>query len=291
MRRKQWALSTLLLLSAATSASDRIGAPPAALRVDPFYTRHVEARGIPILSSDKVPHAALAAARSIVLGMTAHRPELARNLAKRGFRVAIMGVDEATTDLPEQRHWTRPTRDDPRLTRCERKHYDTRIGAMTDRAYWNARARGMSGPLTSGATEDVLGLRSSRYWGETIFVHEFSHDILVALEQVDPALHAAVGRAYRSAMARGLWRGEYASTTVDEYWAEGSQFWFESNRLAVFDGRRILNADDLEAYDPTLHALLGRVYGARHRLAGDPSHRSAARVPPGPPPTNTAEVC
>jgi len=78
---------------------------------------------------------------------------------------------------------------------------------------------------------------------------------------------------------------------VQEYWAEGTQFWFESNRLQVFDGRRILNREDLAAYDPRLHSLLGQVYGDTRRLASDPFHRSPARVPPGPVPTNTAEVC
>ena len=137
-----------------------------------------------------------------------------------------MAEDEFTTDLPEQRHWTRPTRDDPRLTRCERIHYDARIGAMTDRAYWNARARGMAGVFTSGAAEDLLGLRSSRYWGETIFVHEFSHNILIAAERADPALHADVARAVSRVAGRRAGKDEYASTSLAEYWAEGSQFWF-----------------------------------------------------------------
>ncbi|MES2338905.1 MAG: glycoside hydrolase [Pseudomonadota bacterium] len=275
----------------AADPSPAITTPPPALNADPFYTRYVAAAGIPVLSSARVPDAALIAARDIVTGMLAHRPDLAAQIVRSGTRIAIMAEDEYTTDLPEQRHWTRPTRDDPRLTRCERIHYDTRIGAMTDRAYWNARARGMGGVFTSGATEDLLGLRSSRYWGETIFVHEMSHAVLQAIARADPALYAAIGRAYRAALASGRWKDEYAATSIDEYWAEGTQFWFESNRLAAFDGVRILNHGDLKRYDPALHTLLGRVYGHKHRLAGDPFHRSPARVPPGPIPKNTAEIC
>lgn len=259
--------------------------------LDPFYTQRLDAAGIAIVGSDAPPPAALETARSLVEQMLAHRPDLARWLSGNGYRVAIMAESEATTDLPEQSHWTRPARDDPRLTRCERKHYDARIGAMTDREYWNARARGMAGPLTSGAAEDLLGLRSSRYWGETIFVHEFSHNVLAAIRAVDPRLGAEVDAAYADARAKGLWKDEYASTSVDEYWAEGSQFWFNSNRLAVFDGRRVLNHGDLARYDSKLYAVLGRAYGPGHRLAGDPFWQSPARVPPGPPPKNTAEVC
>ena len=281
---------TALLIGSA-DAPPPIGAPPAALAADPFYARYVNAAGVPILSSAKVPDAALVAAQGIVTAMLAHRPDLAAEIVRSGTRVAIMAEDEYTTDLPEQRHWTRPTRDDPRLTRCERIHYDTRIGAMTDRAYWNARARGMAGLFTSGAAEDLLGLRSSRYWGETIFVHEFSHNVLIAAERADPALHAAAERAYRAALAAGRWKDEYASTSLAEYWAEGSQFWFNSNRLAAFDGRRILSHRDLKRYDPALYAVLARAYGKVHRLPGDPFYNHSARVPPGPPPRNTAEVC
>ncbi|MGN6497068.1 MAG: glycoside hydrolase [Tsuneonella sp.] len=265
--------------------------PPASLGLDAFYTRYVDAKGIPIVASRRVDPKTLLAARDIVNGMLAHRPDLRAVLVHEGYRVAVMAEGESTLDLPEQAHWTRPARDDPRLTRCERIHYDERIGRLSDRQYWDQRARGMAGPLTSGAAEDLLGLKTSRYYGETIFVHEFSHDVLAATRVADPALYAAVARAYSEALATGLWKDEYASTSVDEYWAEGSQFWFDSNRLAVFGGRRILNHADLAAYDPALCAALARAYGASHHLAGDPFWMSPARIPPGPIPENTAEQC
>jgi len=223
--------------------------------------------------------------------MLAHRPDLAAVLARKGYRVAILAEEEAITDLPENAHWTKPAPDDPRLTRCERKHYEARIGSLTDREYWNARARGIGGIHTVGAEEDVLGKRTSRYFGETILVHEFAHNVLDAIHAADPQLYAEVEAAYARALEKGLWRDEYASTTVQEYWAEGTQFWFNSNRLAVFDGQQILNHADLETYDPRLAAALRTAYGERHRLAADPFHRHPARVPPGPIPKNTAEVC
>ena len=54
---------------------------------------------------------------------------------------------------------------------------------------------------------------------------------------------------------------------------------------------RTFSHQDLAAYDPALFAMLARVYGSKHRLKGDPFWMSPARVPPGPPPENTAEVC
>ncbi len=268
-----------------------VDTPPAALRLDPFYKRHVDAAGVPIVSSAAVPDAALLAARDIAVAMLIDRPDLRRAMIARGFRIAIMGMDEGTVDLPEQRDWKKPTRDDPRLTMCERKLYDQRIGRLSDAQYWNGRARGMGGDLTSAATENLLGVPGTRYFGENIFVHEFSHGILEAARTADPALYARVERAYAAAMARGLWKGEYGATTVDEYWAEGTQTWFNSNRLAMIDGRRILNDADLSGYDVALFNVLSEVYGDRHQLPGDVFYMHPARIPPGPPPVSTAEVC
>lgn len=281
----------ILALIALTSCAAGPSAPPATLEIDPFYTQYVDAGGIPIVASGRVADQALVDARRMVEDMLAYRPDLAAVLARRGYQVAILGEDEAITDLPENAHWTKPERDDPRLTRCERKHYEARIGSLSDRDYWNARVRGIGGVYTVGAEEDVLGKPTSRYYGETILVHEFAHNVLDAIRVADPALYTEVEAAYAQALEEGLWLNEYASTTVQEYWAEGTQFWFNSNRLAVFDGRRILNHDDLAAYDPRLAAVLVQAYGPRHRLAADPFHRHPARVPPGPIPENTAEVC
>src|SRR5262245_48841017 len=53
-----------------------IGAPPASLGVDPFYKKYADALGVSILSSEKVPDAALLVARDIVIHMLAKRPDL-----------------------------------------------------------------------------------------------------------------------------------------------------------------------------------------------------------------------
>ncbi len=286
------AFACAVLAAALLSCTGRpVSAPPPALGAERFYAKHVAARGIPILSSARVSDRALLAARDMAEGMLSHRPDLAAWLVANDYRIALIAEDEALLDLPDKAHWTKPAPGDPRLTRCEIKHYDERIGALSDREYWDARARGIGGQRMAAAEEDVLGLPSSRYWGETIFVHEMAHSVLYAIEEVDPALYRAIEAAYANALASNLWLDEYTTTTLHEYWAEGTQFWFNSNRLQAFGGRRILDHGDVATYDPRLYAVLGRAYGDAHRLQSDPFHMSPARVPPGPPPVNTAEVC
>lgn len=294
MRSFAFLLFCLMPLAGAACGADAapvVSAPPAVLGLDPFYTKYLDAGGIPVVASARVPDHALVVAREIVLGLLRHRPDLAQVLVAQHQRVAIMAPDEGTVDLPEQRDWKKPAITDVRLTMCERKHYADRIGRLSDRDYWNGRARGMAGPLTSGATEDLLGLRSSRYYGETIFLHEFSHQVLAAIRVADPALSARIDAAYRAALSAEKWKDEYAAVNVDEYWAEGTQFWFNSNKVAAMNGRRVLSDDDLRAYDPNLHAVLHAAYGDQHHIDGDPFYDSPARVPPGPLPRNTAEVC
>ncbi|TCM12040.1 hypothetical protein EDF56_12010 [Novosphingobium sp. PhB165] len=283
-RQLALALSIWVLCTAAAPAEtgdavrgEAVGPVPASLGLDPFYRKFVDAGGIPVVSSAKVPDKALLIARDIVLAETNERPDIRRELVRSGARVGVMANDEGTMDLPEQRDWKKPAIDDERLTPCERQNY-ARIAAMTDAEYWNSRARGMGGLYTTGAAENLLAVPGTRYFGENILVHEFSHNILSAIEHVDPPLYARVEAAYRHALDHGLWKDDYASVTVQEYWAEGTQFWFNSNKAYRTDGRVIVASADLQDYDPLLYAVLAEVYSPSHRIAADAFYDHPARL-------------
>ena len=240
-------------------------APPATLGVDPFYKKFTDALGIAILSSEKVPDAALLVARDIAIHMLAKRPDLRAEMLKKKMRVGVMAQSESTTDIPEHRNNKKPSRDDPRLTPGERANYDNGIGKMTDKEYWDRRARGLGGNPTTCAEENLLGYPETRYYGENIFVHEFSHAIMgVAIRTADPTLFAEIQAAYKETMAKGLWKNHYGSTNANEYWAEGTQTWFWSNYEYMDGDTRVQTPEDLQRYDPKLYALLGRVYEDHH---------------------------
>jgi hypothetical protein len=244
-----------------------VGPVPASFGYDPtFYKKYVDAHGIPVIGSEKVPDRALLMARDIVVYMLGNRPDIRREMVAKRYRVGIMAITEMTTDIPEQRDRKKPGPTDPRLTRRERENYDKPggIASQTDQEYWNRRARGLGGVYTTGAEENVLGYPGTRYYGEHILVHEWSHGIMSAIRTADAALYADIQRAYKEAMARGQYKGHYAETTANEYWAEGTQWWFWSN-YEWFDGTtRLQTPDDLKAYDPKLFELLGRVYMGHH---------------------------
>lgn len=240
--------------------------PPAELGVDPFYKKYADAFGIPIVASEKVPDAAVLMARDIVNYMLSKRPDVRAVMIDRKARVCVMAQTEMQTDLPEYRNMKKPAKEDPRLTPRERENYDKPggIGSMTDQQYWNGRARGMGGNITSCAEENLMGYPRTRYYGEHILVHEFSHNIMSALRTADPQLLKDLQAAYEEAKSKGLYKGQYAENTVAEYWAEGTQWWFWSN-IEFYDGdTRVQSPDELKAYDPKLYTLLEKVYIGHH---------------------------
>lgn len=243
-----------------------ITSPPDTLRLDTFYAKYTDAWGIPVVSSHNVSDAALLIGRDIINYMLQQRPDVRKVLITRKARLSVIGKDEMQTDLPECRDWKKPARDDRRLTPGERENYDKPggIASMTDRQYWNQRARGMGGIQTSCAEENLLGIPGTRYFGENITVHEFSHNIMGALMSFDTSFRKAIRAAYASAKEKGLFKNQYAINTIDEYWAEGSQWWFWSNYEFYDKDTRIQTPDDLRNYDPKLYAILETVYPGHH---------------------------
>ena len=253
--------------------------PPPELKLDPFYQKYADAYGIPIVGSATVRADAVLMLRDIVNYMLLKRPDVRAEFIARGGRLMIIGEKEQQTDLPEYRDMKKPAKDDPRLTPRERERYDlpNGIGSQTDQQYWNARARGLGGIRTSCGEENLIGIAGSRYYGEHICVHEFSHGIMSAIRNADKALWDEIQAAYKDAKAAGRFKGHYAENTAAEYWAEGTQWWFWSNYKWTSGDTVLWSPDDLKAYDPALYALLERVYPG-HRIPADIYHGRDARA-------------
>ncbi len=219
-----------------------------------FYKKYADANGYPILSSAKVPDAALAIVRDQVNYMLANRPDVRDTMIAHGGRVVIQAETEYTVDVPEQRGWTVPKYLDPRLTPQERARYyePGGLGSMTAAGYWNPRARGMGGTLTTCAEENVLGYYRTRYWGTNICVHEFSHAIMGAgIGNADPKWFQSIVDAYKHAKAACLRTANgYSGNTFNEYWAGGVE-WYVGN-----GGRE---RPGLKQEDPALYDVVSRL--------------------------------
>jgi hypothetical protein len=196
-----------------------------------FYKKHVDYKGFSILGSGRVSDAALLEARYLIDKLLGERDDILQAMIKARCRFMVMAPAEMTTDVPEQRHM--------------------------DKEYWDKRARGLGGKLSSCGEENLLNLKGDRYKQENILIHEFNHAIHQhGLRAVDPTFDKRLRAAYKKAMDAGLWKGTYVATNHSEYWAEGAQAYFDCMRPQFGANTR----EKLQKYDPDLFALVDEVY-------------------------------
>ncbi|WP_435011554.1 hypothetical protein P12x_002870 [Tundrisphaera lichenicola] len=229
-------LPVVLLLSLPLWADDAlplaIVEPPKSWSLDPFYQKCIEVDGLPILASGKVSDYALKEAAYLVGRMLEGRRDVIDAMVKDKVRVAVMAFDERTTDIPEHRD-------------------------LKPASYWNRRARGLGGETTSCGEENLLNYPGDPYNTENILIHEFAHCIHdQGLAKLDPDFNKKLRAAYDDALAKGLWKKTYAATNIHEYWAEGVQSWFGTNRHDDNVHNHVDTRDELKEYDPGLAALI-----------------------------------
>ena len=205
------------------------------------YTKLVSVGELPVVSSEKVADAALLEAAWLIRQMLSHRPEILSALARNNVRFSVMAVDEFTTDVPE--------------------HSD-----LKPKEYWDRRARGLGAttqrPSVSCGEENLLCYPGDPYSTENILIHEFGHAIHeMGLKTVDPTFDERLKITYQQAMESGLWQEKYASSNRSEYWAEGVQSWFDTNREDDHDHNHVNTRDEIREYDPGLSRLLEEVFG------------------------------
>lgn len=253
----------LVFTAAAANPEVSMGPPPAELvgrlALSPFYKKHASAGGLPVLSSEKVSDGALREAVLIVEAMLAGRGDVREALVRNKVRVVVMAPTEQTTDVPEH-------------------------GDLTPKEYWDRRARGLGAtphrPAVSCGEENLLNLPGDRYPTENILVHEFGHTIHeMGVNAVDPEFDARLRAAYEAAMAAGLWKDTYAATNHKEYWAEGVQSYFDTNRPPDAQHNHVDTREKLAGYDPRLFELIDATFrGSKWRYERyDARHPEAAR--------------
>ena len=233
---------------------------PASLRehlnLSPFYQKHVDVRGLPILGSTNVSDFALLEAGWIVRQLLTGREDILHALETNHVRIAVMAWNEFTTDIPE--------------------HSD-----LTSKVFWDRRARGLGGtaarPAVSCAEENLLGYPGDPYATENLLIHEFAHTIHeMGLSHLDSTFDKRLRAAFESAAQRGLWKTTYAGSNPAEYWAEGVQDWFDNNRQNDSLHNHVNTRGELKEYDPTLAALCAEVFGDRPWRYQKPAQRDPA---------------
>ena len=228
---------------------------PKHLDLPGFYKKSTNVNGFPIVSSGKVSDYALKEAAFLVEQMIGHRQDIIDNLIRRNCRLVVMAHDEFTTQVPEH-------------------------SKMSPAKFWDRRARGLGSsrtdPVASCAEENLLCYPGDPYNTENIMIHEFAHVIhLNGIYDVDTTFDKRLAAAYEAAMAKGLWKSKYAANNKAEYWAEGVQSWFNTNRPPDHDHNHVDTREELKAYDPGLAKLVGEIFGDTAWRYQRPSQRKS----------------
>jgi hypothetical protein len=253
-----------LLSTAVATASPAVHSPvPEEVRarfdLAPFYQKCLLVEDFPIVSSRAVSDAALQEAALIVRSMLSERPDIIKALAEANVRLAVMAVSEFTCDIPE--------------------HSD-----LTPKSFWNRRARGLGStphrPAVSCGEENLLSHPGDPYPTENILVHEFAHAIhQMGLPKIDPTFDERLKSAYQEALAAGKWQGTYAAENHFEYWAEGVQSWFDTNRENDAIHNHVNTRPELKEYDPALAALCQEIFGNNDWTYRRSDHPARAQEP------------
>jgi hypothetical protein len=231
---------TKLIGSNAGAASCLVApsAPPAGTNA--FYAKVLDGNGVPVLSSAAVSDTALASACVIVAHMLSRREDVRAEMDVLQMRVAVIGVDEVTTHIPEYANL-----------------YQIFPGQDWDRLRGVGATRMI--PVASVGEENLLCLAGDPFAGETLLIQTFATGVLLGLEDVDATFDARLEAAYDAALAADLWRNTYAAANPIEYYAEGTQAWFDANpNVSPPDGTHndINTRAEIMAYDPALAALI-----------------------------------
>jgi len=241
------------LCAAQPAEKPPITSPPESLELDPFYKKHIDSEGLPIVSSEKVADAALLKVHELTGKMLADRPDIRKAIIEANVRFVIIGAKEQTTDIPEYSH-------------------------MKPKAFWDERARGFGGRIVSCGEENLLCYPVDKYDDENILIHEFAHVIHgIGLRRIDKDFNEKLKQLYDSAIAKGLWKYAYAGSNPSEYWAEGVQSWYDSNRRNNYNHNHVNTREELKTYDPDLALLIEETF--RHTQKTDWRYKPVAKQP------------
>jgi hypothetical protein len=229
---------------------DRVINPPEG--VHPFYKKYINADGIIIVSSDKVPDVALIASRKMVIYALSKCPDIHEEMLKHNPRISIMAVSEKASDLPE-------------------------FGPRDD-GQWGLGQ--MPGNPTSLVSEKGVCYEGNTHYIANFLLHEFVHMVHnLGIHFAAPEVENEIYAAYLNAEKRGFFKGpkhdQRENITPsqaygdDEYFTHSVNAWFDLNeslpglwmdyKIGEW-GPRSGTKEELKQNDPAIYEIISRYF-------------------------------
>jgi hypothetical protein len=241
-------------------------APPAKMKLDPYYARLTYAREFPVLGSKRVSDAALLKANDTIRKMFAYRHDLLKALIADGARLVVLGRGERVSDLPEFK---------------EAKEQATFDGARfvdytpEQKLIVVPEENVLSSPDDpfAGQCATVAGMAKAFY--RVAGLHPVDPDFdrqrqkqqyELRVKRLDVEFDQRVQKAYAQAIEKGLWKGTPAARDRYEYFAAGVAAYFDAAGPGYPPqnaDRPITTREALKAYDPELYPIVDETMAYR----------------------------
>jgi hypothetical protein len=221
-------IPAIVLASFATVFSH--AAPKAPPQPPSFYTQSLDAGGITIRASSKADVATLETVKARILRVVANTPMIATNLKKAKVEMHIISRGEKITDLPEY------------------APFATSFANGSDSFEHRFHGGKPTGTMLACSEENVMRDKSDPYPKDyDVCTHELAHAVLTI--GLDAAAREKVVARFNAAKSEGLYEDQYAGTSPDEFFAEGSAHYFG------------YSGGGLKESDPATFVLLDSFYG------------------------------
>ncbi|MDE0326876.1 MAG: hypothetical protein OXN27_23365 [Candidatus Poribacteria bacterium] len=228
--------------------------PVPRIELEAYYNRYIDAGGIAIIGNESVADKYFLRCHKAVMILTSKHPYL-RDILQPPFYMVIYpsnaGEDYFLSMPPElvKRH------KDPNSP-----HFflagSCGASYLAEGYHLPGADTYIKGYCYASITKPTTHVKA----GIDTFVHEFAHQLHVAITISDPEFNHKLRKAYTTAIEAGTWKGAYAEKNTHEYWAEGVVFWYF--RIGAPEWYRhyrifaLASYEEFAAHDPLLFELL-----------------------------------
>jgi hypothetical protein len=170
------------------------------LALDAFYEKHIDVTGLSVLGSGKPSDESLRLACKLLNNLLSKRDDVRQELIRSKARIAIIGKNEGTAEIPEY-GYREPQAD---------------IDSI------NERARGLAAKSLHVVKRTCCACLAIATRARASAFTNFPAPSRPTAYGVKAGFESTLQRAYDAALAGGILDGSYRNSNLQEYWAEGA---------------------------------------------------------------------
>jgi len=207
------------------------------------YKKFLESDGFLVVGLEGVSYSAMRGASCIINHILSGRGDIRKGLIEDGVYCVVAGsVDE-------------------RIKVSEHFRLEREAGYSQES---NSVSKSSGGEVIFCSEENLLSCASGEVGCEVVLVGELAGSIYANVLERQGDFAERLKGCYADVRSKGLWRGSIAFESIEKYWTEGVETWFDCNSgeaKANGSDNFVNTREELESYDPNLAKMVGEVFG------------------------------